>query len=126
MAQLKAAFTELANQKSASTGTVKDSNTKVTVPRIYVDCIAPNASDLSGIVDQAAAALADQFGAQDIRCAPKDSPLGFGGWKGALAAYIREGVELQPGDYYLDTRGSEIREIAAEAFGTLVVARGIR
>lgn len=91
--------------------------------RIYVDCIAPGANDLAPIVQSACQNICEAFGAVDLRCAPKDSPLGFGAWKGVLAAYMRD-YPLEPGDYYLDTRGSEIFEVAASALN--ITARGIR
>ncbi len=53
-------------------------------------------------------------GIQDVRCVPKDSPLAFGGWKGA----VREIVKADPppqGDYHLDTFMDELNEVVADA-----------
>lgn len=82
---------------------------------LYVDCFPPaGARDLAPWVQAQADRLAKQYGAADVRCAPKDSPLGFGGWRGALAAVCREAA-LEPGAYYLDARGSDLAEVAADA-----------
>ena len=59
-------------------------------------------------------------GIRDIRCAPKDGPLGFGGWKGAIAAVVRDSPP-PPGVYYLDTRGD-----FADVFADALVSHALR
>lgn len=78
--------------------------------------------DLESYVAQKCRALEKEFGAVDIRCAPADSALGFGKWKGALAALVRDEPPA-PGVYLLnDVRGSEIREVVVEALRPLCAA----
>lgn len=90
----------------------------------YVDAI-PNvaAESLTGYIAAVCAALAKQYQAADIRCAPADGPLGYGKWKGALAAYVRE-CPPAIGTYFLDARGSEINECVAEGLRDLADATG--
>lgn len=60
---------------------------------------------------------------QDVRCAPKDSPLAFGGWKGA----VREVVKADPppaGLYHLDTFLDELNEAVADALRIVANQRG--
>ncbi len=62
-------------------------------------------------------------GVQDVRCAPKDSPLAFGGWKGA----VREVVKADPpppGDYHLDTFVDELNEVVADALRVVTENKG--
>lgn len=94
---------------------------------LYVDCFPPSgASDLMSWIQEQADRLAKQYGAADVRCAPNDSPLGFGRWKGALAALCRE-APLQAGVYCLDARGSDLAEVAVEALRARArVVRGMR
>lgn len=49
-----------------------------------------NAHDLDLWASNLAAKIAESAGAPEIRFAPKDSPLAFGAWRGALAAAARE------------------------------------
>lgn len=78
--------------------------------------------DLEAYVVLKCRALEREFGAVDIRCAPADGPLGFGKWKGALAALVRDEPPA-PGVYLLnDVRGSEIREVVVEALRPLCSA----
>jgi hypothetical protein len=90
---------------------------------LFVDCYAPGTIDLAPWIDSMCESLCKQYGAKDLRCAPKDGPLGYGAWKGALSAFARENT-LEPGRYSLITKGSEIREVVAEALAPLIVARG--
>ena len=60
---------------------------------------------------------------QDVRCAPKDSVLAFGGWKGA----VREVVKADPpppGIYHLDTFTDELGEVVADALRVVAEQRG--
>ncbi len=101
-----------------------------TVTNIFVDCIPPGPfQDLGPWVHEQAKRLADRFGAPDIRMAANDTPLGFGKWPAALSALVRdaEHAPLPVGDYFLDTRGSQICEAAIDALRTRgQVTRGIR
>lgn len=99
----------------------------VDVLEVFVDCFPPEgAKDLAPWVQTYADMLAKQYGAADIRCASNDTPLGFGRWKGALVALLREAPPA-PGAYYLDARGSELAEAAVEALRTRArVVRGLR
>lgn len=77
---------------------------------------------LAGYVDYINAELAQRYcvtadgkpGVQDVRCAPKDSPLAFGGWKGAVREVVK--TNPPPGDaYHLDTLMDELNEAVADA-----------
>ena len=68
------------------------------VPSVAADSLAP-------WVDQMAKNLCERFNVRDVRIAPEGSPLAFGKWKGAIAAYARELVEtgvMPRGIYYAD------------------------
>lgn len=85
---------------------------------LYVNCAFDGiaTTPLHGFVDDLCDALAKQFNAADIRCAPADGPLGYGKWKGALFAYARETADKLPGGAYsIDTRGSEVAEVIVDA-----------
>jgi hypothetical protein len=100
---------------------------------IYVDCLpATGAENLAPWLDEIADTLAKKFGAVDIRCASNDTELGFGRWRGALAALIKAAARqgdraLPPGAYCLDSRG-DFGDIASEALRTIadVYVRGFR
>ena len=70
--------------------------------------------------------MEEQHGAADIRCAPQDSPLGYGKWKGALASYVRA-VPPAPGVYFARS-ANEIEAVVIEALAPMcdTVARGVR
>ncbi len=95
---------------------------------VYVDCIPLGEFEpMSEYVEHLLNVLCEKFippnGLKDVRCAPKDSPLGFGGWKGAIRAIV---IEQPPPDaeYYIDTRGNEIMEVVADAMLTVCAAKG--
>ncbi len=71
--------------------------------------------------------LCDEYGALDVRAASHDNHLAFGRWKGHLADAIRKNPPAG-GSYSLDTRGSEVAEVAADVFRDIapVYVRGIR
>jgi len=100
---------------------------------LYVNCAVDGISvtSLWPAIDAILADAHSDLGIDDIRAAPDSSGLGFGKWKGALAAAAR-GMDLAPGHYVLDTRDSEIAQIFAEALGARArasggaVVRGIR
>ncbi len=86
---------------------------------------------LAGYVDYINAELSKRYsvtadgkpGIQDVRCVPKDSPLAFGGWKGA----VREVVKADPpppGDYHLDTFMDELNEVVADALRIVAEQKG--
>ncbi len=84
---------------------------------LFVNAI-PNVAydDLQRLVNELSIGMARHYKCEpcDPRMAPKDSPLGYGAWKGALTALARKAVNsperLAPGAYYLDSRGSELNE----------------
>lgn len=74
--------------------------------------------DLGPEVDALAEQLARQHNAADLRCAPSDSPLSFGKWKGALTAVLR--AEFTPRTSLCGLRclGDEVRDVAAQAIAS--------
>ncbi len=82
---------------------------------LYLDSIEDGvvATRLEAYAERLAVALADEFKAADIRSAPADSPLAFGKYKGALAAYVR--AEPPCDGAYLVSSSSEFGMIAFEA-----------
>lgn len=106
-----------------------------TVLELYVDCAVDglDVESLVPYVDDLCEKLCKQFHAMDVRCAPNqlpdgsDSPLGFGRWKGALAAAARA-FPPSPGAYSLPLEGSEPRQVVAEALRgkCAVYVRGVR
>jgi len=88
------------------------------VPEL-VDALAVGIKSLDGYIAELCQALADEYQAADIRCAPQDSALGFGKWKGALAAVTRA-QPPEDGVYtLLGTRESELRQVVVEALRPL-------
>lgn len=90
---------------------------------VFVDC-TPNIDSISlhPYVDEIVNSLVQRFCAPpalpDLRCAPKDGPLGFGGWRGALRAIVLEKPPAA-GTYHLRARGDEIVEEVAAAMLTV-------
>lgn len=82
---------------------------------LFVNCVPsiPFVS-LDTYVDTLCATLATQADLPDIRCAQGDSPLGFGKWKGAIAAIAKK-TPPPAGTYAIDARGREIAEVVADA-----------
>lgn len=79
------------------------------VPSVPAESLAP-------WVDMLAKKLCERFNVRDIRLAPEGSPLAFGKWKPAIAAYARELVEqgLMPkGIYYADGNDEITNEVIA-------------
>lgn len=71
--------------------------------------------------------LEKQFNAADIRCAPSDSPLAFGKWKGALACMVRDNPP-PVGSYVVRGVGqSEIAQVVVEALSPVCceIVRGL-
>lgn len=74
---------------------------------LFVDC-RPNIehNDLQDHVDTWAVGIGRHFKCDydDVRLADKNGPLGFGGWKGAIAGVARAAAKNLPvGAWYLDT-----------------------
>lgn len=113
-------------------GTVTFSSEGTTWPQrgleVYVDTIQTFPTEsLHPYLARICRALCDAHGALDVRAAAGNSDLAFGRWKGYLAEAIRQ--EPPPaGSYSLDTRGSEVAEVAADVFRDLaaVFVRGYR
>lgn len=85
------------------------------------------ADDLEPYVADIMRKMEKQFGVADVRFTPKDSPLAYGGWKGALAAGVRA-MPPAPGVYRLAfVRGNEVRELVLEALQSAgaAIARGV-
>lgn len=88
---------------------------------LFINCL-PNIAfeDCSRFVTEWTVGMAKHFKIgpyEDVRMAPKDHPLAFGAWRGALSAVARKAAgALAPGVYYLDTRSSELAEAIAEGF----------
>lgn len=88
---------------------------------LFVDVITSGiaANDLEPYINRICDALAAEYKAVDIRCAPEGSPLSFGKWKGALAACVRAEPPASGAYTVTDVRGSEIRETVVEALRPL-------
>lgn len=94
-------------------------------PIIYVNAIPRGGStDLMFYVAALMKTVATTFGVEDPRFAPKDSPLAYGQWKGALAALARE-TPPSPQVYHLVTT-DEPATVVADALFEFVAARGVR
>lgn len=66
-------------------------------------------------------------GVQDVRCAPKDSILAFGGWKGAVREVVKSGAGLDAVEglvLHLDTFMDELNEAVADALRVVADQRG--
>lgn len=97
---------------------------------VYVDCIPLGEYEsLQPYVEHLLGVLCERFipanGLKDVRCAPKESALAHGGWKGAVRAII---IEQPPRDavYAIDTRGNGINEVVADAMLAVCVAKNAR
>lgn len=60
---------------------------------------------------------------QDVRCAPKDSPLAFGGWPGAVRALVKA-MPPPAGAYHLDTFNDGLNEAVADGLRVVVAEAG--
>ena len=89
--------------------------------RLYINC-APSepATSLTASLYAWSKELAERAGVADIRLAGNDGPMGYGKWRGAWAAMVREhGAELEPGAYVMNT-GDELSNEAAAALRSVV------
>ncbi len=124
----------IAPSSPTSSGSQVTDDAGSTTAEVYIDCI-PNCAfkSLNEYVDAVNKTLAAKYCVddkgqptlQDIRVAPKNSVLGFGGWKGAVAAIVQDWDSFD-GALVLDTRGNEIAEVVADALRSVCTARGYR
>lgn len=103
---------------------------------LYVNCMpsfpgtsaapASPVTELSGYAYEASRMVAQSGSAlgDDPRLADKNSPLAYGGWKGALSEYVRDNPPS--GHCVVYTNGNEINEVVAAALAPIakVVVRG--
>lgn len=91
---------------------------------IYVNAIPNSPFDrLETYVQIACSVICEQYDAVDIRCAPKDGPLGYDKWKGALAAFVRARPPA-PGTYVVFTAGNDLAAIVAASLRSVVTDAG--
>jgi CRISPR/Cas system-associated exonuclease Cas4 (RecB family) len=85
------------------------------------------ASDLDLFIEDLHQAIAKQFKVEDIRFADGQSPLGFGKWKGVLAAFAKENAPASGSYFLVGVKESELRSVVAEALATkaAIVVRGV-
>ncbi len=94
---------------------------------LYLDSIEDGvvATRLEAYAERLAVTLAEEFKATDIRCAPGDSALAFGKYKGALATLVR--AEPPAPGAYLVSSSSEFGMIAFDALAPKArCVRGIK
>ncbi len=101
--------------------------------KIYIDCrpYGVITRPLDDLLDALNRELANRYcrdaqgnpTIQDIRAAPKDSVLAYGGWKGAVTAIVRD-KGVGPGAWHLDCRNDELRSIFADALRIWAGANG--
>ncbi len=113
----------------SSAGAVSVTYVSAVLPvQFFVDCVAMGAAyeRFEPHVAELNVGLSKECGAVDVRCAPNDGPLGFGRWKGVIAAALREKVlpNLAPGNYVYDARGSELAEVVAEELKNVCLSKG--
>lgn len=94
---------------------------------LFVDCRPSIAhTDLYSWCEEIADRLAKGTNSIDIRIPNGESELTFARWRGAIAAMVRshEHAPLPGGYYYIDTRGSQVREVIADALQGRCLASG--
>lgn len=96
--------------------------------QILVDAVkvnGPRAVPIEEYWSPMVAELEKQGGGGDLRCAPKDSPMAYGAWKGFLTSWVKEKPPA-PGIYF--ARGSnEFDMVVVDALGKSAdVTRGVR
>jgi hypothetical protein len=104
--------------RPAADATAPASNEETAGVELFVDVVTSVAtSNLDGYVAEKLGRLCREGNVLDVRCAPKDSPLAYGGWRGLLTALVR--AEPPPaGRYSIDSRGGEVAEVVIEALRT--------
>lgn len=96
---------------------------------LLIDClpVCTDSVPLAFVTQMCADTLAKEFNVNDIRNAPKESPLAYGGWRSALASRVWTEIAGKSGIYTTSSRG----ELAAavierlEASTDIVVIRGV-
>lgn len=86
---------------------------------IFIECdVAGGADSLDEYIDRTVGELVARFcpppSIPDLRAAPNDGPIGYGKWKAAIAATVRQ-VPPAPGRYLLHVGTDEIRAEFANA-----------
>lgn len=93
---------------------------------VYQGADLPNS--LEGYLQEKVSALCSRYRAADLQCAPDDTPLAYGKWKGALAALVR--AEPPPPGVYLVMifDGDEVRGVLVRTLTEIAdfVVRGVR
>ncbi len=74
-------------------------------------------------IDTLCAALCAEYSAADIQCAPKDGPLGFGKWQGALRALARQSPPAA-GSYFVRSNGTDLAAVVVEALRNVTIESG--
>jgi hypothetical protein len=127
-AAIKKALRETKPEVKTQASTIMPMVGKAPGLALYLDSIEDGVAlpRLEAYAERLAAALAEEFKAADIRSAPGDSPLSFGKYKGALAAYVRSEPPA-PGSYAVSS-SSEFGMIAFEALAPTAyrVVRGVK
>lgn len=120
-AEITPAPTEKAPEKSDSVITPNGLD-------LYLDCYPDGVAvqRLEPYAEQLAGLLAEHEHVADVRCVPKDSPLAYGGWRGALTAAAKAEPPAA-GAYVVDSR-NELAAVVAAALTpqARTVVRGVR
>lgn len=92
---------------------------------LYINCMPLNAEPkpLYPYVLKVWAAANKTANAPDVRLVEKNSPLAYGGWRGAISALVVSSPP-EPGAYYIDTAGTEITDVIAHAVAQVVMTAG--
>lgn len=107
--------------------TTTDADFETEETEIYVNALprfGTSFKDLSPYIAALNASLSADYQAADVRCAPKGTPLEFGGWKGVVAGVARLKPPA-PGTYVLLVR-TELDQIVADALADFVVSTGVK
>jgi hypothetical protein len=95
---------------------------------ILVDCLkerGPRPTPLEDYWRPMVTELERQAGGCDLRCAPNDTPVGYGKWRGLLATWVRENPP-GPGVYFA-RGGNDFDSIVVDALSSVAdVTRGVR
>jgi hypothetical protein len=91
---------------------------------LYLDCVPDGVAvqRLDTYAEGLAEAICREAHAADLRCAPKDSALSYGGWKGMLAATAK--AQLPPPGAYVVSSSNEIAFCVFEAIAGKAKALG--
>lgn len=95
-----------------------------TTINLFVDCIPAHPYErLEPYINKLERALAAQYQAADIRCAPKDGPLGYDKWTGALAAFVRQSPPAA-GHYVVKASGCRLAQVVVEVLRNIIDEQG--